>query len=68
MSYEIQEQITRGYTDGGWDYVPGINCWDCGRFVGRDGWIEIERREMSDTVAAVAGQCGLCMRRGTQRP
>ena len=22
-------------------YVPGINCLQCGRFVGRDGWVSV---------------------------
>lgn len=56
-----QAQITSGYTDDGRPFVPGVNCDSCGRFVGRDGHIEIECFEMSSTVASVSGECGRCL-------
>jgi hypothetical protein len=34
---------------------------DCGRFVGRDGSIEVEYFEMSSTVASVEGTCARCI-------
>lgn len=53
--------IAAGFmADGMSPFVPGINCWTCGRFVGRDGWIEITHFEMSNEVASVEGQCGRC--------
>lgn len=42
-------------------FVPGINCYTCGRFVGRDGSIEIEHYEMSEIVASVEGECRRCL-------
>lgn len=42
------------------EYHPGINCWDCGRFVGRDGHIEIEHAEMSSSILSIGGQCRRC--------
>lgn len=42
-------------------YVPGVNCMDCGRFVGRDGYIGIDYYEMSSEVAGVEGQCRRCL-------
>lgn len=63
MITETVQQIARGYMDDGEHYyVPRINCWSCGRFVGRDGWIEFETFEMSWTLASVAGQCGRCLK------
>lgn len=44
-------------------YIPGVNCIECGRFVGRDGSIEVEHFEMSSEVASVAGECVTCLRR-----
>jgi hypothetical protein len=41
--------------------VPGINCLDCGRFVGRDGHIFIEYFEMSGEGASVEGRCRRCL-------
>lgn len=49
--------------DGMTEYVPGVNCLHCGRFVGRDGSIEVEHFEMSSTVASVEGECGRCLER-----
>jgi hypothetical protein len=61
MSGVTVMQIVSGVCDDGisW-YVPGVNCFDCGRFVGRDGYIGIETFEMSSTVASVEGQCARC--------
>lgn len=54
--------LVHGWTDDGLErYVPGINCCDCGRFVGRDGSIEIEYFEMSTEVASVDGMCARCL-------
>lgn len=54
--------ITSGLCDDGMTpFVPGINCIDCGRFVGRDGYIGIEHFEMSSVVASVEGQCRRCI-------
>ena len=44
--------------DGMTAYIPGINCVECGRFVGRDGWISVGYFEMSSEVAYVEGVCG----------
>ena len=59
---EYLSQIARGVMDDGEGrpFVPGVNCWDCGRFVGRDGHIEIEYFELSTAVASVSGQCAEC--------
>jgi hypothetical protein len=60
MTYEID--ICNGLMDDELHaYVPGINCLDCGRFVGRDGYIGIEHYEMSSQVASVEGQCRRCI-------
>jgi hypothetical protein len=65
---EYIADIAAGVMDHGYGpYVPGVNCWTCGRFVGRDGHIEIEHFEMSDEVASVAGQCGRCCTAETER-
>lgn len=47
--------------DGINDYLPGINCITCGRFVGRDGYIHIAHYEMSSQVASVDGECRACI-------
>lgn len=64
MADVSKNQITSGFCADGTDFVPGINCLECGRFVGRDGSIEIECFEMSFTVASVEGTCARCLRRG----
>jgi hypothetical protein len=38
-------------------YIPGVQCLTCGRFVGTNGAIEVEHREMSTEVASVTGWC-----------
>lgn len=43
-------------------FIPGINCYECGRFVGRDGHIGVGYFEMSNEVAYVEGECGRCLR------
>jgi hypothetical protein len=48
--------------DGMTPYVPGTNCLDCGRFVGRDGYIGIGHFEMSNEIAWVEGQCARCLK------
>ena len=48
--------------DGMTPFVPGVNCLDCGRFVGRDGSIEIGHFEMSNEVAYVEGWCARCLK------
>ena len=50
--------------DGWGSYCPSVNCIECGRFVGRDGHIEVEHFEMSSKVASVEGQCRRCIDRG----
>jgi hypothetical protein len=57
---ESTADIMSGYMDDGYPYVPGLNCGNCGRFVGRDGSIEIGHFEMSDEVAYVSGTCRRC--------
>lgn len=47
--------------DGERAYVPGVNCSTCGRFVGRDGWLEFEFFEMSSALASVSGECARCV-------
>jgi hypothetical protein len=60
--------ITRGLCNDGWTpYVPGINCYECGKFVGRDGHINIECFEMSSEVAGCDGICGRCLRAHSER-
>lgn len=41
--------------------VAGVNCSRCGRFVGRDGLIEVERIDSSCEVAVVGGTCARCV-------
>ena len=54
--------IVRGEcSDGVSRYVPAVNCLRCGRYVGRDGSIEIETFEMSNEVASVSGTCARCV-------
>lgn len=60
---ETAQMITRGCTDDDRPFVPGLNCLDCGRFVGRDGYVGIETFEMSGEVASVEGMCARCVRR-----
>jgi hypothetical protein len=58
----VEGDITSGICDDGISaFVPGVNCLDCGRFVGRDGYIGIEYFEMSNEVASVEGQCRRCL-------
>jgi hypothetical protein len=59
---ETDAQIVSGECDDGMPFVPGINCVDCGKFVGRDGHISIEHFEMSFEVASVDGMCASCVR------
>lgn len=47
--------------DGIGRFIPGVNCMDCGRFVGRDGYIGIDYYEMSSTIAGIEGQCRRCL-------
>jgi hypothetical protein len=55
-----------GWTDDGMSpYFPGIPCSPCGRFVGRDGSIEVEHREMSSEIASVDGTCARCLTNDT---
>lgn len=61
MDQTISQIATGLCDDGEMPYVPGVNCVDCGKFVGRDGCIEIAHREMSGAVASVEGTCGACM-------
>jgi hypothetical protein len=51
-----------GVTLDGWSaYFPGIPCLECGRFVGRDGSIEIDHFEMSSEISSVEGTCRRCL-------
>jgi hypothetical protein len=60
--HEHLHQIQSGLmADDCFPYVPGINCCDCGKFVGRDGTIEIEYFEMSNSIASVDGTCVRCV-------
>lgn len=45
------------------DFIPGVNCIHCGRFVGRDGHIGVGYFEMSSEVAYVEGECRRCLDR-----
>lgn len=57
-------QIAHGLCDDEMTpYVPGVNCFECGRFVGRDGYIGFDHFEMSDQLASVEGQCRRCLGR-----
>lgn len=65
---ETRADIARGVCDDGETaYVPGVNCGECGRFVGRDGHILIGTFEMSEIVAYVEGECARCLRLAEQR-
>ncbi len=58
----VDSEIISGLCDDEMSaYVPGINCIDCGRFVGRDGWIGVGYFEMSNEVAYVEGLCRCCL-------
>lgn len=48
-------------SDGMTKYISGVNCIDCGRFVGRDGSISVEHFEMSSEISSVDGQCRRCI-------
>lgn len=61
MGWPDIAELQSGYTDRGLPFVSGINCSDCGRFVGRDGSIVVEHFEMSSTVASVEGTCAKCL-------
>lgn len=50
-----------GLMDTGADYVPGVPCCVCGRFVGRDGLIHVETFEMSNEIASLDGTCRRCL-------
>ena len=63
MSGDYETNIASGVCEDDRPFVPGINCMECGRFVGRDGAIEITHFEMSSEVASVEGTCGRCIRR-----
>ncbi len=63
-----ERDLARGLMDDEMSaYVPGVNCLDCGRFVGRDGYIGIDHFEMSSEVASVEGQCRRCIDREYDR-
>lgn len=62
------ELYAHGPMDSGMGpYTPGVHCIDCGRFEGRDGWIEVEFFEMSNEIASVAGQCRRCVDRELEK-
>jgi hypothetical protein len=42
-------------------WFPRITCCKCGKFVGRDGVIEVEHFEMSSEIASVDGTCARCL-------
>lgn len=42
-------------------YCPGVNCFTCGRFVGRDGYVGYEHFEMSMRLASIEGECARCI-------
>lgn len=64
MSYGVYWNSRWGYTDDGLsEFWPGVNCIECGCFVGRDGQISIEHFEMSMEVASVDGTCARCLAR-----
>lgn len=42
-------------------YFPGISCVKCGKFVGRDGHMDVEYWENSFEVASVDGTCLKCL-------
>jgi hypothetical protein len=47
--------------DGLHAYWPGIPCYVCGKFVGRDGHVGVEHFEMSSEIASVEGICRRCI-------
>lgn len=49
------------YDRDGRPYHSGVNCMECGRFVGTDGSIETTHEEMSSTIAYVEGTCARCL-------
>jgi hypothetical protein len=50
-----------GVTLDGWSaFFPGMPCYTCGKFVGRDGHFEIEHFEMSSTIASIEAECARC--------
>lgn len=58
---ETTYDIVRGACDDGMPYVPAVHCRRCGKFVGRNGSIEIEHFGMSNEVASVTGECARCL-------
>ena len=65
-AYAAQPSISGyGWTnDGLYPFFPGVPCYTCGRFVGRDGYFVVETFEMSSTIASLEGQCRRCLDAG----
>lgn len=62
MSSEKREQL---YDRDGREFIPGVNCVDCGRFVGTDGSTMATCFEMSNEIAYVEGVCARCLQGGS---
>lgn len=61
LSQDRLSESGRGWT---WNLMspwwPSVNCYNCGRFIGRDGHFSVERFEMSDVIASLDGECARC--------
>ena len=62
MSSEKREQL---YDRDGREFIPGVNCVDCGRFVGTDGSTIFFKLEMRYEIAYVEGVCARCLQGGS---
>lgn len=51
-----------GDTTEGLPFWPGVPCFECGKFCGRDDHFEIEHFEMSSTIASVEAWHKVCPR------
>lgn len=58
---EGREGRTQLYDYEGREFIPGLNCVDCGRFVGTDGSTRATYFEMSSEIAYVEGICARCL-------
>lgn len=57
-----QSESGHGLTlDGLQTFWPGMPCLHCGKFVGRDGWFNVEHFEMSNEIASVDAECRRCL-------
>lgn len=61
MAGEDTRSAAQSYDCDGRPFIPGVNCCECGRFVGRDGEIHVETFEMSNEIASLDGTCRRCL-------